>query len=72
MSADQSATRVTGLSAPTVGKLAGELVRMGLLRELGRGPSTGGRRPRGLQFNADYGMVAGIVLEARTTRVAIA
>jgi predicted NBD/HSP70 family sugar kinase len=65
-------TGATGLSAPTVGSLAAELVRLGLLRELGRGPSTGGRRPRALQFNADFGVVAGIVLEARTTRLALA
>jgi predicted NBD/HSP70 family sugar kinase len=65
-------TTVTGLSAPTVGSLAGELLRLGLLSELGRGPSTGGRRPRALQFNASYGFVAGVVLEARTTRLALA
>jgi predicted NBD/HSP70 family sugar kinase len=65
-------TRATGLSAPTVGTLAAELVRLGLLREMGRGPSTGGRRPRALQFNADFGVVAGIVLESRTTRLALA
>jgi glucokinase len=65
-------TTVTGLSAPTVGSLAGELLRLGLLSELGRGPSTGGRRPRALQFNASYGFVAGVVLEARTTRIALA
>ena len=65
-------TRATGLSAPTVGTLAAELVRLGLLREMGRGPSTGGRRPRALQFNADFGVVAGIVLESRTTRLAVA
>jgi predicted NBD/HSP70 family sugar kinase len=47
-------------------------VRLGLLRELGCGPSTGGRRPRALQFNADFGVVAGIVLGARTTRFALA
>jgi predicted NBD/HSP70 family sugar kinase len=64
--------KATGLSAPTVGSLASELVRLGLLRELGRGPSTGGRRPRALQFNADYGVVAGIVLGARSTRLALA
>jgi predicted NBD/HSP70 family sugar kinase len=64
-------TTVTGLSAPTVGSLAGELLRLGLLNELGRGPSTGGRRPRALQFNASYGFVAGVVLEARTTRLAL-
>jgi len=62
----------TGLSAPTVGTLSAELVRLGLLSELGRGPSTGGRRPRSLQFNAQYGVVAGIVLDAATTRLAVA
>jgi predicted NBD/HSP70 family sugar kinase len=65
-------TTATGLSAPTVGSLAGELMKLGLLSELGRGPSTGGRRPRALQFNASYGFVAGVVLEARTTRLALA
>jgi len=65
-------TSATGLSAPTVGTLAGELVRLGLLRELGRGPSTGGRRPRALQFNANYGFVAGIVLGPRATSLALA
>jgi len=62
----------TGLSAPTVGGLVAELVRIGLLRERGRGPSTGGRRPRALEFNAQYGCVAGVVLEGRTTRFALA
>ena len=49
-----------------------ELLKLGLLNELGRGPSTGGRRPRSLQFNAQYGVVAGIVFDAATTRLAVA
>jgi predicted NBD/HSP70 family sugar kinase len=65
-------TSATGLSAPTVGSLATELLELGLLSELGRGPSTGGRRPRSLQFNAQYGVVAGLVFDAATTRLAIA
>jgi len=65
-------TAATGLSAPTVGSLSAELLRLGLLSELGRGPSTGGRRPRSLQFNAQYGVVAGIVFDAATTRLAVA
>jgi predicted NBD/HSP70 family sugar kinase len=65
-------TAATGLSAPTVGSLSTELVKLGFLRELGRGPSTGGRRPRSLQFNAQYGVVAGLVFDAATTRLAIA
>jgi predicted NBD/HSP70 family sugar kinase len=62
----------TGLSAPTVGSLSAELLKLGLLSELGRGPSTGGRRPRSLRFNARYGVVAGIVFDAATTRLAVA
>jgi predicted NBD/HSP70 family sugar kinase len=65
-------TAATGLSAPTVGGLSGELVKLGLLSELGRGPSTGGRPPRSVQFNAHYGVVAGIVFDAATTRLALA
>lgn len=65
-------TAATGLSAPTVGSLSADLLKLGLLRELGRGPSTGGRRPRSLQFNARYGVVAGIVFDAATTRLAVA
>ena len=65
-------TAATGLSAPTVGSLSAELLKLGLLSELGLGPSTGGRRPRSLQFNAQYGVVAGIVLDAATTRLAVA
>jgi predicted NBD/HSP70 family sugar kinase len=65
-------TAATGLSAPTVGSLSGELVKLGLLTELGPGPSTGGRRPHAVQFNARYGLVAGIVLEETTTRLAVA
>jgi predicted NBD/HSP70 family sugar kinase len=65
-------TAATGLSAPTVGSLTSELLRLGLLCELERGPSTGGRRPRSLQFNAQYGAVAGLVFDAATTRVAVA
>jgi predicted NBD/HSP70 family sugar kinase len=65
-------TAATGLSAPTVGSLSTELLELGLLTELGRGPSTGGRRPRSLQFNAQYGVVAGLVFDAAITRLAIA
>src|SRR5262245_32534711 len=65
-------TAATGLSAPTVGGLSIELVKLGLLTELGRGPSTGGRPPRSIQFNTHYGVVAGIVVDVARTRLAIA
>jgi predicted NBD/HSP70 family sugar kinase len=65
-------TAATRLSPPTVGSLSSALVRLGLLSELGRGPSTGGRPPHSVQFNACFGLVAGLVLEETTTRLAVA
>ena len=65
-------TRATGLSAPTVGSLASHLIRGGLVRDLGVGPSRGGRRPMFMEFNARHGFVVGIDLGPRQTRLAIA
>jgi hypothetical protein len=65
-------TRATGLSVLTVGIFVAELVRLGLFCEMGRGFFMGGRRLRALQFNADFGVVAGVVLESRTMRFVFA
>ena len=65
-------TAATGLSPPTVGSLSAALVKLGLLQELARGPSTGGRPPHAVQFNARFGLVAGVVLGEATTRLAVA
>jgi glucokinase len=65
-------TEATGLSAPTVGSLASHLIRRGLVRDLGVGPSRGGRRPVFMEFNARHGFVVGIDLGPRQTRIAIA
>jgi predicted NBD/HSP70 family sugar kinase len=62
----------TGLSAPTVGTLSEALLRSGLLREAGIGPSRGGRRPSFMEFDSRYGFVAGIALGATRTQVALA
>jgi predicted NBD/HSP70 family sugar kinase len=62
----------TGLSAPTVGSLVAELVRLGLVLDRGSGPSSGGRRPLRAEFNARYGYVAGIDLGPARTRLAVA
>jgi predicted NBD/HSP70 family sugar kinase len=62
----------TGLSAPTVGSLVSELIRLGIVLDRGAGPSSGGRRPSRMEFNARYGYVAGIDLGPTRTRLAIA
>jgi predicted NBD/HSP70 family sugar kinase len=65
-------TEATALSAPTVGTLTVQLIRNGLIRHLGTGPSRGGRRPSFMEFNARYGFVAGLVVDPQRTRVALA
>ena len=62
----------TGLSAPTVGSLVSHLIRSGVVRELGAGPSRGGRRPAFMEFNARHGFVAGIDLGPTRTRLSVA
>jgi glucokinase len=62
----------TGLSAPTVGSLAADLIRSGVVKDLGTGPSSGGRRPAFMEFNARHGYVAGIDLGPTRTRLAVA
>jgi glucokinase len=64
--------QATSLSAPTVGSLTSELIRTGLLRDLGVGPSRGGRRPDFMEFNAQYGYVVGVALGATRTQLALA
>jgi glucokinase len=64
--------KTTGLSAPTVGSLSSALIRLGLLNDLGAGPSRGGRRPARMQFNARYGFVAGIDIGPTRTRLGLA
>lgn len=62
----------TGLSAPTVGSLATDLIRLQLLTDLGMGPSRGGRRPGLMEFNARYGFAAAIDIGPTRTRLALA
>lgn len=62
----------TGLSAPTVGTIASHLLQIGLLTDLGTGPSRGGRRPGRMAFNARHRFVAGIDLGPTRTRLALA
>src|SRR4026207_559893 len=76
--------RDTTLSAPTVGSLASDLIRRGLLRGLGTGPSRrgprppgpgpprGGRRPSFMEFTGRYGFVAGLHVASSNTSLAVA
>ncbi len=61
----------TGLSAPTVGSLVCELIEGELLRDVGTGPSRGGRRPVFMEFNARHGFVAALDLGPTKTRLAV-
>jgi predicted NBD/HSP70 family sugar kinase len=62
----------TGLSAPTIGTLATELIQKGFITDLGSGPSRGGRRPTMMQFNARRGLVCGMDIGPTRTRLALA
>ena len=62
----------TGLSAPTVGSLVADLIRNGVVRDLGAGPSRGGRRPAFMEFNARHACIGGIDLGPTRTRLAVA
>jgi predicted NBD/HSP70 family sugar kinase len=62
----------TGLSAPTVGSLVMDLIRSGVVKDMGTGPSRGGRRPSFMEFNARHGCIGGIDLGPTRTRLAVA
>jgi predicted NBD/HSP70 family sugar kinase len=63
--------QVTGLSVPTVGTLSEALLKAGLLRDAGVGPSRGGRRPSFLEFDSRCAFVVGVALGATHTHVAV-
>lgn len=63
--------QATGLSAPTVGSVTTDLIRKGVLKDLGTAPSRGGRRPTLMEFNARHGFVAGIDLGPTRTRLGV-
>lgn len=63
--------RVTGLSRPAVALRVGDLIERGLVVERTDAPSTGGRPPVRLEFNAAGGVVLTAALGASRTRVAV-
>jgi predicted NBD/HSP70 family sugar kinase len=54
--------RMSGLTRTTVGEVVGELIADGMAREVGRGPSTGGKAPILLELVEDARHVVGLDL----------
>jgi len=63
--------RLTGLTRTTVGDLVAELLAEGLAREVGRGPSTGGKAPILLELIDDARHVIGLDLGELVFRAAV-
>ena len=53
-------SRVTGLSIPTVMKMADEFILKGLVREVGKGESSGGKPPLLIEFVPDAHYIIGV------------
>ena len=61
-----------GYSRSKITTVVSGLTKAQILEEIGDGNSSGGRRPRVLDFNADFGYVVGVDLGAKGMDVAIA
>ncbi|QQE75399.1 ROK family transcriptional regulator [Brevibacillus composti] len=62
----------TRLSRPCVSALVEEMMREGLLQEVGRGDSRGGRKPILLEYNYRAYAIAGAVFDGLTLEMAVA
>lgn len=54
--------RISGLSMPTIMKIVDNLIELGLIREIGKGESSGGKPPKLLEFVPDSYYCIGIDL----------
>ena len=63
--------RMTGLTRTTVGEVVAELIDDGMVREVGRGPSTGGKQPILLEVVGDARHVIGLDLGEYVFRAAL-
>lgn len=63
--------RVTGISAPTVGKIVLFFVERGIVSEIGTGASEMGRKPKLLRFNADAYFTVGVDFEGGYLKIGI-
>lgn len=61
-----------GYSRASITALVNRLVQIGILEELGEGESSGGRRPRLLNFNATFGYLVGVDMGATSLDIALA
>ena len=61
-----------GYSRSKITSVVNDLTSAHILREIGAGTSSGGRRPRVLDFNAEFGYVVGVDLGATSVDIAIA
>lgn len=64
--------RTTGLARSTISQRVDELLGLGVIVEVGDGPSSGGRRPRLLTLNPAAGVVLAADLGATHARLALA
>lgn len=53
-------SRITGLSLPTVMKITDEFIEKGLVREIGKGESSGGKPPQLIEFIPDSYYIIGV------------
>ncbi len=63
--------RTANLSRSTVSEIVNEILPMGLVREIGEGPSRGGRRPILLEFQDDACTILGVEMGGAHVSVAL-
>jgi predicted NBD/HSP70 family sugar kinase len=63
--------RMTGISAPTIGKIVSFFVKTGIVSEIGEGASEMGRKPKLLQFNKESYYTIGVEFEGDGLKVGI-
>ncbi len=64
--------KLLDLSRASVTSIAGNLVELGVLTEVGHGKSEGGRRPQLLDIDAELGFLAGVDIGATSIDLALA
>lgn len=63
--------RMTGISAPTIGKIVSFFVKSGIASEIGEGASEMGRKPKLLRFNSESYFTIGVEFEGDGLKVGV-